>query len=332
LSMRVAINGFGRIGRLVLQAGVNNENIQWVAVNDLTDTETLAHLFKWDSVFGRFPGTVEFTKDSLVINGKEIVVLSEKDPSKLPWKKLKVDVVVESTGLFKDKQAASQHIKAGAKKVLVSAPMDDADCTIVQGVNEGIYNPKKHHVISNASCTTNALAPLVKVLDDHFKVEKGFMITGHSYTADQKLVDGPHKDLRRARSAAVSIIPTSTGAAKAVGLVLPHLNGKLDGVAWRVPTPDGSIVNLTCTVKKKATIDSINKAFEKAAEHEMHNILEYSDEPLVSRDIVHNPHSSIFDSLSTSVIQNLVSVTSWYDNEWGYSTRMVELLCRLFDK
>jgi glyceraldehyde 3-phosphate dehydrogenase len=330
--MRVAINGFGRIGRLVLQAGVNNENIQWVAVNDLTDTETLAHLFKWDSVFGRFPGTVEFTKDSLVINGKEIVVLSEKDPSKLPWKKLKVDVVVESTGLFKDKQAASQHIKAGAKKVLVSAPMDDADCTIVQGVNEGIYNPKKHHVISNASCTTNALAPLVKVLDDHFKVEKGFMITGHSYTADQKLVDGPHKDLRRARSAAVSIIPTSTGAAKAVGLVLPHLNGKLDGVAWRVPTPDGSIVNLTCTVKKKATIDSINKAFEKAAEHEMHNILEYSDEPLVSRDIVHNPHSSIFDSLSTSVIQNLVSVTSWYDNEWGYSTRMVELLCRLFDK
>ncbi|MDP6293898.1 MAG: type I glyceraldehyde-3-phosphate dehydrogenase [Candidatus Woesearchaeota archaeon] len=332
MSMRVAINGFGRIGRLVLQAGVNNENIQWVAVNDLTDTETLAHLFKWDSVFGRFPGTVEFTKDSLVINGKEIVVLSEKDPSKLPWKKLKVDVVVESTGLFKDKQAASQHIKAGAKKVLVSAPMDDADCTIVQGVNEGIYNPKKHHVISNASCTTNALAPLVKVLDDHFKVEKGFMITGHSYTADQKLVDGPHKDLRRARSAAVSIIPTSTGAAKAVGLVLPHLNGKLDGVAWRVPTPDGSIVNLTCTVKKKATIDSINKAFEKAAEHEMHNILEYSDEPLVSRDIVHNPHSSIFDSLSTSVIQNLVSVTSWYDNEWGYSTRMVELLCRLFDK
>ncbi len=328
--MRVAINGFGRIGRLVLQAGINNENIQWVAVNDLTDTETLAHLFKWDSVFGRFPGTVEATKDALVINGKEIQVLSQTDPAKLPWKQLKVDVVVESTGFFRDKKEASKHVKAGAKKVVVSAPMDDADFTVVLGVNDEGYNPKKHHVVSNASCTTNALAPLVKVLDDHFKVEKGFMITGHSYTSDQKLVDGPHKDLRRARSAAVSIIPTSTGAAKAVGKVMPHLNGKLDGVAWRVPTPDGSIVNLTCTVKKKATAEAINKAFEKAAEHELHGYLEYSDEPLVSRDIVHNPHSSIFDSLSTNVIGNLVSVTGWYDNEWGYSHRMIELLCRLF--
>jgi len=323
--MRVAINGFGRIGRQILQAGIHTD-IEWVAVNDLTDTTTLAHLLKYDSVFGRFPGKVEAQKDAIVVNGQKILVLSEKDPAKLPWKKLKVDIVIESTGFFRDREAASAHLRAGAKKVLVSAPMDDADFTIVKGVNEHLYDPKKHDVVSNASCTTNALAPMVKVLDDNFGVEKGIMITAHSYTADQKLVDAPHKDLRRARSAAVSIIPTSTGAAKAVALVMPHLKGKLDGFAWRVPTPDGSIVNFVCTVKKPVDEKKLNRLFEEVSKHHLKGILEYSEEPLVSRDIIQNPHSCIFDALSTKVIENMVSVTGWYDNEWGYSNRMVDLL------
>ncbi|MBI4144415.1 type I glyceraldehyde-3-phosphate dehydrogenase [Candidatus Woesearchaeota archaeon] len=324
--MRVAINGFGRIGRQVLQAGINAPDIEWVAVNDITDTKTLAHLLKWDSVFGRFPGTIEPKEKSLIINGKEILVLAEKDPTKLPWKAMKIDVVVESTGFFTDRQGASQHLKAGAKKVLISAPAKDADITIVKGVNEHSYDKNKHHIISNASCTTNALAPLVKVLDDNFEVEKGFMVTAHSYTADQRLVDGPHKDLRRARSAAVNIVPTTTGAAKAVAEVLPHLKGKLDGFAWRVPTPDGSIVNFCCTVKKPATSEKINWLFKEVSNHHLKSVIEYSEEPLVLRDIIKNPNSCVFDALSTAVIENMISITGWYDNEWGYSNRIVDVL------
>jgi glyceraldehyde 3-phosphate dehydrogenase len=325
--VRVAINGFGRIGRQILQAGITDPDITWVAVNDLTDTKTLAHLLKYDSVHGISPYPVEHDEKNLIVNGKTIKVFAEKDPAKLPWKELKIDIVVESTGFFTDKAGAMQHIKAGAKKVLISTPSKDADITIVKGVNEEKYDKKKHVIISNASCTTNCLAPIVKVLNDNLTVKRGFMVTAHSYTADQRLVDAPHKDLRRARSAAVSIIPTTTGAAKTVGEVIPALKGKLDGFAWRVPTPDGSIVTFTCEVDKKTDVEKINWLFKQVSQYHMKGVLEYTEEPIVSRDIIHNPHSCIFDALSTNVIDGtFVSVSGWYDNEWGYSCRMVDVI------
>ncbi|MBS3148532.1 type I glyceraldehyde-3-phosphate dehydrogenase [Candidatus Woesearchaeota archaeon] len=325
--VRVAINGFGRIGRQILQAGITDKDIEWVAINDLTDTKTLAHLLKYDSVHGISPYPVSFDEKNLIVNKKVIKVLGEKDPSKLPWKALKIDVVVECTGFFTEREGASLHLKAGAKKVLISAPAKGADITLVKGVNEHLYDKKKHHIVSNASCTTNCLAPIVKVLHDNFGVKRGFMATAHSYTADQRLVDAPHRDLRRARSAAVSIIPTTTGAAKTVGEVIPALKGKLDGFAWRVPTPDGSIVNFVAELEKPADIKKINWLFSEVAKYHMKGILEYSEEPLVSRDIIHNPNSCIFDADQTMVIDgNMVSVQGWYDNEWGYSCRMVDVV------
>ena len=315
--VRVAINGFGRIGRQILQAGITDKDIEWVAINDLTDTKTLAHLLKYDSVHGISPYPVSFDEKNLIVNKKVIKVLGEKDPSKLPWKALKIDVVVECTGFFTEREGASLHLKAGAKKVLISAPAKGADITLVKGVNEHLYDKKKHHIVSNASCTTNCLAPIVKVLHDNFGVKRGFMATAHSYTADQRLVDAPHRDLRRARSAAVSIIPTTTGAAKTVGEVIPALKGKLDGFAWRVPTPDGSIVNFVAELEKPTDIKKINWLFSEVAKYHMKGILEYSEEPLVSRDIIHNPNSCIFDADQTMVIDgNMVSVQGWYDNEW----------------
>jgi glyceraldehyde 3-phosphate dehydrogenase len=325
--IRVAINGFGRIGRQVLQAGINDSDIEWVAVNDLTDTKTLAHLLKYDSTFGPFPGTIEAKEKSIVVNGKEVQVLAEKDLTKLPWKALKIDLVVESTGLFTDREKAAIHLQSGAKKVLISAPATNPDITIVKGVNEDKYDKSKHHIVSNASCTTNGLAPMVKVLNDNFGVVRGYMVTAHAYTADQRLVDAPHKDLRRARAAAVNIIPTTTGAAKAVAEVIPELKGKLDGVAWRVPVPDGSIVSLTCEVRKPATAEKINWLFKEVAEYNLKGIVRYSEEPLVLRDIVHDPHSCIFDAPSTKVIDGtFVTVAGWYDNEWGYSSRVVDII------
>jgi glyceraldehyde 3-phosphate dehydrogenase len=325
--VRVAINGFGRIGRMVFYAGFNDPAIDWVAFNDLTDTKTLAHLLKYDSVHGKFPGEVGFAPDGLIVNGKFIKVIAEKDPEKLPWKEMNVDVVVESTGFFTDRAGAEKHLKVGARKVLISAPASGVDITIVKGVNEHLYDKDKHHIISNASCTTNCLAPIVKVLHDNFGIVHGFMNTVHAYTADQRLVDAPHKDLRRARSAAVSIVPTTTGAAKTVGEVIPELKGKLDGISLRVPVPDGSIVDFTCELKKDTSIEEVNRIFKSVAEHELKGVLAYSDEPLVSVDIINNPNSSIFDSMSTNVIdKRFVKVISWYDNEWGYSCRMVDVI------
>ncbi|MEM3154609.1 MAG: type I glyceraldehyde-3-phosphate dehydrogenase [Candidatus Woesearchaeota archaeon] len=327
MMVRVAINGFGRIGRQILQAGIADKDIEWVAVNDLTDTKTLAHLLKYDSVHGISPYPVDYDEKNLIVNKKIIKVFSEKDPTKLPWKELKIDVVVESTGLFTDREGAMQHIRAGAKKVLISAPAKNPDITIVKGVNEDKYDKKKHVIISNASCTTNCLAPLVKVLNDNLNVKHGFMVTAHSYTADQRLVDAPHKDLRRARSAAVSIIPTTTGAARTVGEVIPSLKGKLDGFAWRVPTPDGSIAVFTCEVEKPTDAEKVNWLFKQVSQYHLKGILEYTEEPIVSKDIIHNPHSCIFDALSTNVIDGtFVSVSGWYDNEWGYSCRMVDVI------
>ena len=324
--INVAINGFGRIGRLVLRAGIKDKNINWIAVNDVTDAKTLAHIFKYDSVHGKYDGTVEFTSDSLIIDGKNIKVLSILEPEKLPWKDMKIDVIVESTGKFTDREGAQHHLNAGAKKVLISAPAKDPDITIVIGVNEKIYDKKKHHIISNASCTTNCLAPVVKILNDNFKVKRGFMTTIHAYTADQRLVDAPHKDLRRARHASLSIIPTTTGAAKSVSEVIPDLKGKLDGLSFRVPVATGSVVDFVCETEKNATKEEINKAFEKSADN-LKGILEYSVEPLVSADIITNPNSSIFDSELTSVIGgNFIKVIAWYDNEWGFSERMVDVI------
>ena len=324
--INVAINGFGRIGRLVLRAGAKDKNINWVAVNDITDAKTLAHLFKYDSVHGKYNGTVEYTDDSLVIDGKKIKVLSVLDAAKYPWKELNIDVVVESTGKFTDRAGTEMHLKAGAKKVLLSAPGKGMDLTIVMGVNDKMYDKSKHHIVSNASCTTNCLAPVVKVLNDNFGVKRGFMTTVHAYTADQKLVDAPHKDLRRSRSAAVSIIPTTTGAAKSIGEVIPELKGKLDGISLRVPIPTGSVTDLVCELEKQTTKEEINEAFKKAA-GELKGILEYSEEPLVSVDIVTDPHSSILDSQLTNVIGgNFVKVVAWYDNEWGFSERMIDVI------
>jgi glyceraldehyde 3-phosphate dehydrogenase len=329
--VRVAINGFGRIGRMVLRAGLNEKNIEFVAINDLTDTKTLAHLLKYDSVHGIFKGKVKATQNALMVDGKKIQVVSEKEPEKLPWEKLKVDVVVESTGRFTEKADALKHVTAGAKKVIVSAPCkcekdEEPVKTIVMGVNEKSMT-KKDIIISNASCTTNCLAPMLKVIEKNFGIEKGFMTTTHAYTADQKLVDSPHSDLRRARSAPLSIIPTTTGAAKAIGEVIPSLKGKLDGFAARVPVPDGSLTDLTVVLKKNATAEQINKLFRNVSMGELRGILEYSEEPLVSSDIVGSSSSCIFDSLLTNVIEKrLLKVVGWYDNEWGYSNRMIDLV------
>ena len=330
MAIRIGINGFGRIGRNTLRAakklGINN--LDFVAVNDLTDTKTLAHLLKYDSVHGPFPSPVKAEKDALVVDGDSMRVLSEKDPAKLPWKDLGVDVVLESTGRFTDRDAAALHLAGGAKKVIISAPAKKEDVTIVYGVNHQSYDPAKHHILSNASCTTNCLVPVVKVILDRFGFVNGFMTTVHSYTNDQQILDLPHKDLRRARAAALSIIPTTTGAAKATSLVLPELKGKIDGVSLRVPTPDVSVVALTCTVARATTAEEVNNAFRAAAEEgPLKDVLTVSDEPLVSVDYIGSLHSSTVDSLSTNVVAGtLVNVTSWYDNEMGYSARCVDLL------
>ena len=330
MPIRLGINGFGRIGRNVVRASkaMNATEVDFVAVNDLTDTKTLAHLLKYDSVHGRFPGEVSARADSLVVNGDSIKVLSEKDPAKLPWKDLGVDLVLESTGRFTDRDQAALHLTGGAKKVIISAPAKKEDITIVYGVNHKTYDPAKHHIISNASCTTNCLVPVVKVILDRFGFVSGFMTTVHSYTNDQVILDFPHKDLRRARAAALSIIPTTTGAAKATSLVLPELKGKIDGVSLRVPTPDVSVVALTCVVQKTTSADEVNTAFRDAAKSgPLKDVLTVSDEPLVSTDYIGSLQSSTVDALSTTVVNGtLVNITSWYDNEMGYSARCVDLL------
>ncbi len=329
MAVKVGINGFGRIGRNALRAAsmMGAPDLEFVAVNDVTDTKTLAHLLKYDSVHGRFRGTVEATPDGLKVDGRVIKVLSEKDPTKLPWKSLGVDLVLESTGRFTDRNQAAAHLAGGAKKVVISAPAKQEDITIVIGVNHEKYDPAKHHVISNASCTTNCLVPVVKVILDNFGFASGFMTTVHSYTNDQQILDLPHKDLRRARAAAMSIIPTTTGAAKATSLVIPEVKGKIDGVALRVPTPDVSVVALSANVEKATTADAVNEAFRKAAGGALRGVLAVSDEPLVSVDYIGTLQSSTIDALSTNVIGGtLVNVTSWYDNEMGYSARCVDLL------
>lgn len=328
--VKVGINGFGRIGRLVMRSILKyqSDEIEVVGINDLTDTKTLAHLFKYDSVHGKFDGEVHADGDNLVINGNKIGVTAERDPVNLKWGERGAEVIVESTGIFRDDKGASKHIEAGAKKVIISAPGKGDIQTIVIGVNDGEID-KSQTVYSNASCTTNCLAPMVKVLDDAFGVEQGFMTTIHAYTGDQQIVDGPHKDLRRARAAAANIVPTTTGAAAAVGLVLPHLDGKLDGMAVRVPVPDGSLTDFTAVVSKDVTEEQVQEAFKKAAEGEMKGVLEFSDEPLVSTDIIGNPHSCIFDSLSTKVDGKVVKIVGWYDNEAGYSARTAELVTKI---
>lgn len=325
---KVAINGFGRIGRLTFRALLLKENVEVVAINDLTDTATLAHLLKYDSAHGKFNGTVTAEKDGLVVNGKKISISAERDPKNLPWKDLNIDVVLESTGRFIDEESAGGHITAGAKKVVISAPAKGNIPTVVLGVNEDTLKGDEK-IVSNASCTTNCLAPMAKVLDDSFGIEKGYITTVHAYTADQNLQDAPHKDLRRARAAALSIVPTSTGAAKAVGLVLPHLKGKLDGIAMRVPIPTGSLTDLTVVLKKEVTADQVKEAMKKAAEGPMKGVLQYLDEPLVSIDIVGNTHSCIFDAELTSANGTLVKVVGWYDNEAGYSNRTADLIAKI---
>ncbi|MDE8669680.1 type I glyceraldehyde-3-phosphate dehydrogenase [Pseudarthrobacter sp. H3Y2-7] len=327
MTTRIGINGFGRIGRNYFRAALaQGADLEIVAVNDLTSPEALAHLFKYDSVGGRLKETIEVKDGNIVVNGNVVKVLAERDPAKLPWGELGVDIVIESTGFFTKAADAQKHIDAGAKKVLISAPASDEDITIVMGVNDNLYDSAAHHIISNASCTTNCLGPLAKVVNDEFGIERGLMTTIHAYTADQNLQDGPHKDLRRARAAAINMVPTSTGAAKAIGLVLPELKGKLDGYAIRVPVPTGSATDLTVTVSRETTVEEVNAALKKASESEaLQGFLTYTDEPIVSSDIVGDPASSIFDSGLTKVIGNQVKVVSWYDNEWGYSNRLVDL-------
>jgi glyceraldehyde 3-phosphate dehydrogenase len=327
VTTRIGINGFGRIGRNYFRAALaQGADLEIVAVNDLTSPEALAHLLKYDSVGGRLKETIEVKDGNIVVDGNIIKVLAERDPAKLPWGELGVDIVIESTGFFTKAADARKHIEAGAKKVLISAPASDEDITIVMGVNHELYDPAAHHIISNASCTTNCLGPLAKVLNDSFGIERGLMTTVHAYTADQNLQDGPHKDLRRARAAAVNMVPTSTGAAKAIGLVLPELKGKLDGYAIRVPVPTGSATDLTVTVSRETTVEEVNAALKAASEtDELRGLLTYTDEPIVSSDIVGDPASSIFDSGLTKVIGNQVKVVAWYDNEWGYSNRLVDL-------
>ena len=327
MTTRIGINGFGRIGRNYFRAALaQGADLEIVAVNDLTSPEALAHLFKYDSVGGRLKETIEVKDGNIVVNGNVVKVLAERDPANLPWGELGVDIVIESTGFFTKAADAQKHIDAGAKKVLISAPASDEDITIVMGVNHNLYDNATHHIISNASCTTNCLGPLAKVVNDEFGIERGLMTTVHAYTADQNLQDGPHKDLRRARAAAINMVPTSTGAAKAIGLVLPELKGKLDGYAIRVPVPTGSATDLTVTVSRETTVEEVNAALKRAAEsEELQGFLIYTDEPIVSSDIVGDPASSIFDSGLTKVIGNQVKVVSWYDNEWGYSNRLVDL-------
>jgi len=327
MAVRVGINGFGRIGRNIMRAALGDKNIDFVAVNDLTNAKTLAHLLKYDSVVGNLHATVETSSDGISVDGDLIKVLSLRDPAQLPWKELGVDVVFEGTGLFTERDAAAKHIEAGAKKVVITAPAKSPDITIVLGVNDDKYDPSKHQIISNASCTTNCLAPLAKVLHQRFGIRKGWMTTIHSYTNDQQLLDLPHKDLRRARAAALSMIPTSTGAASAVGEVLPELKGRLDGFAMRVPTPNVSVVDLAAILDKKTTAEEVNAALKEAADGALENILQYSTEELVSIDFKGNPHSSIIDAAYTKVMDgDFVKVLSWYDNEWGYSNRCVDLL------
>ncbi|WP_416393396.1 MULTISPECIES: type I glyceraldehyde-3-phosphate dehydrogenase [unclassified Curtobacterium] len=326
MTVKIGINGFGRIGRNFFRAALaKGSDLEIVAVNDLTDNAALANLLKFDSITGRLGKSVELDGDNIVVDGKAIKVLAERDPANLPWGELGVDIVIESTGFFTKAADAQKHIDAGAKKVIISAPATGDDVTIVLGVNEDQYDPANHNIISNASCTTNSLAPLAKVFNDKFGIERGLMTTVHAYTADQNLQDGPHKDPRRARAAALNIVPTSTGAAKAIGQVMPELAGKLDGFALRVPVPTGSITDLTLETKSEVTVDEINAAYREAAEGPLKGILLYSEDPLVSTDITTDPHSSIYDSGLTKVIGGLVKITSWYDNEWGYSNRLVDL-------
>jgi glyceraldehyde 3-phosphate dehydrogenase len=327
MGIKVGINGFGRIGRNIFRAAMGNGDFDFVAVNDITDTKTLAHLLKYDSVLGNLAADIKATENSITVDGDEFRVFSERDPGKIDWASVGAEIIVESTGLFTKRADAAKHLHDSVKKVIISAPATNEDVTIVLGVNEGSYNPKEHHVISNASCTTNCLAPIAKVLHDNFTIKKGLMTTVHSYTNDQQLLDLPHKDLRRARAAALSIIPTSTGAAKAIGLVLPELKGKLDGISLRVPTPNVSIVDLVAEIEKPTTKDEVNAAMKKAADGPMRGLLQYSEEPLVSIDFRKNAHSSILDAPYTSVLEgNMVKLLSWYDNEWGYSSRVVDLI------
>jgi glyceraldehyde 3-phosphate dehydrogenase len=327
--IKVAINGFGRIGRVSFRIMLQRPDIEVVAINDLTDSKTLAHLLKYDSVHGIIDAAVAYTDDALVINGKEIKIFAEKDPANLPWKKLEVDVVIESTGHFLDKTTAGKHLSAGAKKVILSAPpKDNSIKTVVLGINDEILL-KDDVIISNASCTTNCAAPMIKVLDDNWKITDGYITTVHSYTGDQRLHDAPHKDLRRARAAAMSIVPTSTGAAKAITKIFPHLDGKLGGCGMRVPVPDGSLTDITCVLAKHASVEEINAAFKKAAETSLKSILEYTEDPIVSVDIVGNPHSCIFDADFTSIVGNMVKVVGWYDNEYGYSSRLADLIVKI---
>jgi len=333
-NVKVGINGFGRIGRNLFRAAYEADaDLEFLAVNDLTDAETLAHLLKYDSILGRFPGEVEAGEGAIIVDGQEIKVLSERDPADLPWGDLGADVVIESTGLFTKRDDAAKHLDAGAKKVIISAPATDPDVTVALGVNfDSDYDPDSHNIISNASCTTNCLAPVAKVLNDSVGIERGLMTTIHAYTADQRLQDMPHKDLRRARAAALNLIPASTGAAKAVGLVLPELNGKLSGMAVRAPVATGSVVDLTFQASRDTTVEEINSAVEEAASGPLAGILAYTEDPIVSTDIVKDPHSSIFDAEQTIVMEgSLVKVFSWYDNEWGYSNRVVELAAKVLE-
>lgn len=325
MTLKVAINGFGRIGRMTFRAGLNNNSLEFAAINDLTDPPTLAHLLKYDSVHGVLDAEVSHTDHSLIINGKEIEIYTVKEPAKLPWSEIGIETVFECTGLFRERDKAANHLDAGAKKVIISAPAKGPDITVVMGVNQHEYDPKTHHVVSNASCTTNCLAPPCKVLLDHFGIEKGLMTTTHSYTGDQRLLDFPHRDLRRARAAALSMIPTTTGAAKAVSLVLPQLEGKLNGMAIRVPTPNVSVVDLVVQLSKPATVDEINQALKEASETNLKGIMAFSDKPLVSTDFNGTSVSSTIDGLSTMVVGDMAKILAWYDNEFGYSNRMVEL-------
>ncbi|MGI8575595.1 MAG: type I glyceraldehyde-3-phosphate dehydrogenase [Egibacteraceae bacterium] len=326
MSIRVGINGFGRIGRNFLRAAKRQgADIEIVGVNDLTDNKTLAHLLRYDSVHGRFDGTVELSDDGITVDGEEIRITSERDPANLPWKELGAELVIESTGIFKKREQAAAHLNAGARKVIISAPATNEDVTIVLGANESDYDPASHDIISNASCTTNSVVPMAKVLDDAFGIEQGFMTTVHAYTNDQGTHDQPHSDLRRARAGAISIIPTTTGAAKAASLALPQLEGKLDGLALRVPVPDGSVTDLVVQLGREVTKDEVNDAFKAAAQGDLHGYLEYTEDPIVSIDIVGNPHSCIIDGLATMASGSTVKVLGWYDNEWGYSCRLVDL-------
>ncbi len=333
MALRVGINGFGRIGRNVFRAARDaNDGVEIVAINDITDAKTLAHLLKYDSVFRRYPGSVEAGDNSIVVDGTDIPIYSERDPGNIPWEKHDVDVVIESTGLFTERDKAAVHLGGSVKKVVISAPAKGPDLTVCLGVNDDQYDPDKHHVVSNASCTTNCLSPVAKVLHDLVGIKRGFMTTTHAYTNDQRILDLPHSDLRRARAAAVSIIPTSTGAAKAIGEVMPELKGVLDGIAMRVPVPDGSVVDLTCEVGRETTKEEVNAAVKAAAEGPMKGILAYTEDPIVSADIIGDPHSSIFDAQLTMVNGTFVKIVTWYDNEWGYSSRVVELCQKLLAK